>query len=393
VKVLLFGVGMQGKAALHDLANHQLVTEIIAADQEIDALKAYVDIGRYGDKVRCEHLDAGAPGQIDRLMSGKPDVAIDLLPKSFIGDITRAAVKHGVHLVNTNYAVPEAEELAEEAQSKGITILPEFGLDPGIDLVLLGEAIRNLDQVEEIYCYGSGIPEPEAANNPIKYKVTWTFDGVLGSYLRGGRIIRDGKITEIKEDEVFKPFNIHEIEIDEFGKLEAYPNGDAIEYIEPLGIEISALRNMGRYTLRWPGHCEFWEKIVGLHLLDDEPVYTEGKAVDRKRYLAAALGPQLQLGPDERDLAIIQVDVRGVKDDLKTRAIYQLVDRRDLKTGLTAMSRTVGFTTSIGAIMIGTGKITKRGLLSPIRDIPYDTFIQELSERDIQITFKQEPAK
>jgi len=44
----------------------------------------------------------------------------------------------------------KVEGLAEEAKARKVTILPEFGMDPGIDLVLLGEAVRSLDDVEEI---------------------------------------------------------------------------------------------------------------------------------------------------------------------------------------------------------------------------------------------------
>jgi len=63
----------------------------------------------------------------------------------------------------------------------------------------------------------------------------------------------------------------------------------------------------------------------------------------------------------------------------------QVIDRRDLATGFTAMSRTVGFTASIGAQLIGSGRLQKRGLLSPLRDIPYDLFKQELAKRGIHI--------
>ena len=42
--------------------------------------------------------------------------------------------------------------------------------------------------------------------------------------------------------------------------------------------------------------------------------------------------------------------------------LLQVIDRRDLETGLTAMNRTVGFTASIGAQMLGVGSIAKRGL-------------------------------
>ena len=141
MKVLLLGVGMQGKVALHDLVQRGEVTQVLAADQDFEALKAYVESGRYG-RVRCEQLDATSPESIERLMDWGPDVVIDLLPVTFHGRVAAAAVKQGVHLVNASYAGPEVRELADQARARDVTLLPEFGMDPGIDLVLLGEAVR-----------------------------------------------------------------------------------------------------------------------------------------------------------------------------------------------------------------------------------------------------------
>jgi saccharopine dehydrogenase-like NADP-dependent oxidoreductase len=383
MKVLLLGVGMQGKAALHDLVRSGV--SVVAADRDCKALEAYVESKQYG-QVRCETVDARSTESIDNLMERGADVAIDLLPKPFHASVAAAAVKQGIHLVNASYTVPEMEELAGEARARGITLLPEFGMDPGIDLVLLGEAVRSLDHVEEIITYGAGFPEPEAADNPLKYKVTYTFDGVLKSYLRAGRVIRDGQAVEIKETEMFSPENIHQVEIEGIGRLEAFPNGDALKYAALLGIESSELQNVGRYVLRWPGHCAFWKTVAGLHLLDDEPVMVNGVPVDRKRFLAAAIEPHIGYRDHERDIVVVRIDVKGRVDGEKKRVVYQVIDRRDLETGFTAMSRTVGFTTSIGALMIGSGKITKRGVLSPVNDVPYGPFVQELGKRDIRIT-------
>ncbi len=386
MKILLLGVGMQGKATLHDLVHHDKVDEVIAADWDLASLAAYVENKRYGAKVRCEHVDAANPESIKRLMQQGPDVVIDLLPVSFHGSVAAAAVEHKIHLVNASYAGPDVKQLAAQAKAQNVTLLPEFGMDPGIDLVLLGQAVRSLDSIEEIISYGAGFPELEAANNPLKYKVSWTFEGVLKSYRRAGRIIRDGKIVDIEETEMFSPENIHEIEIEGLGKLEGIPNGDALKYVELLGIERSALTNMGRYTLRWPGHCAFWKTLVDLHLLDDEPVIVDGVAVDRKRFLAAAIEPHIQYRANERDVVVVRVEVAGRKNGQKKRVAYQMIDKRDLETGLSGMSRTVGYTDSIGALMIGTGQITQRGLLSPVNDIPYKLFTQELAKRDIQVT-------
>lgn len=391
MKVLLLGVGMQGKAAIHDLAHSDEVQEIIAADRDFRALKAHVERQQYGKQVRCEQLDAANPDAIDHLMDQDPDVVIDLLPKIFGGRIAAAAVRHGIHVVNASYGTPEVKALSSDAERRGVAILPEFGMDPGVDLVLLGEAVRSLDSVTDIVSYGAGFPEAAAADNVLKYKVTWTFQGVLESYWRAARVIRDGRVVEIKESDMFAPENCYQTEIEGLGTLEAFPNGDALKYADVLGIDASSLRSMGRYVLRWPGHCAFWKALADLHLLDDEPVIVDGVPVDRKRFLAEAIEPHIHYRDDERDVVVVRVEVTGTKGRKRMRALYQIIDRRDLETGLTAMSRTVGYTASIGAQMIAAGQISKRGVLSPVRDVPYGTFVRELEKRGIQVTSEFAP--
>ena len=76
----------------------------------------------------------------------------------------------------------------------------------------------------------------------------------------------------------------------------------------------------------------------------------------------------------------------GLKLGRRRRVSYQLIDYRDLNTGLFAMNRTVGYTASIGAQLIASGQITQRGVLAPVTDIPYDLLASELGKRGIQIT-------
>lgn len=386
MKVLLIGVGMQGKAALHDLALNEEVTAITAADYDIEALQAFVSAAQFGDKVRCEFVDAADEASVDRLVGDHPDVMINLLPKPFINSMASAALKHRVHLVFTSYTTPELRAMDAEARAKNVTILPEFGMDPGIDLVLLGQAVRQLDTVEDIFCYGAGFPEPEATGNPIKYKIAWTFEGVLKSYRRQGRIIRDGELVEMSDREMFDPQHLLRVDIPELGELEAFPNGDAIPYARYLGLDIESLNNLGRFAMRWPGHGAFWKTIVDLHLLDSEPVMVDGLPVDRHRFLANAMAPHLQYAADERDVVVVRVEVNGRRNGQKKQLVYQMIDKRDLQTGFMAMNRTVGFTAGIGAMMVARGQISERGVLSPVNDVPYEPFVQELARRDIQVT-------
>lgn len=385
MKVLLLGVGMQGKAALYDLANSSAVTELVAADQDIDALKHYATQRGIAEAVRCAAVDASQPSSLDDVFDFGPAVVIDLLPIVFIPKVIAACLRHGAHLVNTYYVTEEVRSYSAQAEQIGISILPEFGLDPGLDLVMLGHALQEVEAVERLRMYGAGIPAPEAADNAIRYKVSWTMAGVLRSYYRSARLVLEGEELKIPADQIFSPEHVHLKRVGNLGELEAFPNEDVISYVKGLNVDWSVVDDAGRYTLRWPGHCAFWKKIVDLHLLDPEPVNVDGTLVDRRAFLSTALGPHLQYKSDERDLAIVRVEVRGSQSGRPVDVAYQVVDGRDLNTGFTAMSRTVGFTASIGAQMLASGHISKGGLLSPASDVPFEHFAEELGKRGIHI--------
>ncbi len=386
MKILLLGAGMQGQAALHDLVQSDRVDSIVVADQNIEQLEAYVNDRGYGDKVRCTALDAADNDALAHPFNDGPDVVIHLLPTEFTMPIAKIAIEHNTHMVNASFAPAELEALDSSAQAAGITILPEMGFDPGIDLILLGEAVSKFDRVTHIMTYGSGIPEPAAANNPLNYKISWTFEGVLKAYLRPAMVILDGKMIDIPADEIFRPQHSHIVELGDLGPLEAYPNGSPLPYAKLLNLAPENLIRMGRYTLRYPGHCAFWLKMAELHLLDDRAVDVGGISVNRRQYMLAALAPELQYEENERDMAILRLEVEGERDGQRKRIIFQVIDLRDLTTGLTAMSRLVGFTTSIGAQMIGNGAISQRGILSPVKHVPYQQFVDELKQRNITIT-------
>jgi len=382
MKILLLGVGIQGKAALQDLVNSPAVTHIIAADLNYHELTAFVETLKT-NKVTPVQLDVHDRTQVTEQMK-LVQAAIVLLPTEFRLDVARLAVENGVHFIETSYIMPEFVQLGAEAKARGVALLPECGLDPGIDLVLAGRATREFDEVHELHAYGTGVPEPEAADNPIKYKISWIFAGVLGAYNRPARLMKGGKILDISPSEMFSQDYISTVDMGELGEMEAYYNGDAIQYLDILDIA-DTVTDTGRYSLRWPGHAAFWKKMVDLGFLENDPILVDGKEVSPRQFVHDLLVPQLQYGPTERDIAGLRIEVVGLKKEKPKRVIYQMIDRRDLETGLLAMQRTVGYTASIGAQMILNGQITKRGLLTPTRDIPSDSLIEELEKRGITI--------
>ncbi len=402
-KVLLLGLGMQGKAALHDLVINDGGVVVTVADNNphMDSiLKAYP-----AERVQAVSLDAADEPSLAALIR-KADVVIESLPPQFALTVGRIAATEGVHLVSSMYYLNPGEkdaakitQIKEElktldrvAKEKGAVILTEFGMDPGIDLVVGAKCLSEFDEVEEFYSYGAGFPTPEAANNPLRYKFTWSVAGVIRSYLRPGKVIADGRVVEVKADEVFSEKNRHILEIGEIGSpLECYPNGNAEHYAELFGIR-KTVKQMGRYACRLPGHCVFWSTMAKCGFLNDQPVDVNGVMVSPVQFTAALLGSQEQFyfNDQEQDMALIYIDVRGKKKGQKKRVAYQLIDRRDLETGFTSMQRTVGFTMSLGARLILEGKLNKPGLLLPM-DVPYELVADGLKRHGMVIS-RQESA-
>lgn len=384
MRILVLGIGLQGRAALHDLARSPAVTHVIAADSNMAGLKSYLERLNTA-KVEPVALDIHDHDAVAQVMR-RVDAVINLVPVFFQASVTRLAIDNGVHIVDTSYASPEMYALGEQAAAKNLVILPECGFDPGIDLVLAGQAARELDEVQEYYSYGTGFPVPEVAKTtPLQYKISWSVPGLLLAYKRDGRILRDGQIVEIPGKEMFAPANIHTVDLPGWGLQEAYVNGDAIRFLDKMGIRATA-RNAGRFATRWPGHCAFWYTMAQLGFLEDTPVAVSDVQVAPRAVVRALLEqPQFQYADDEQDVAFIRVDMRGLKNGQRRRIVYDMSDVRDLETGLMGMNRSVGYSASIGAQMILRGDILRRGVISPLTDVPADVFLKELQARGFTI--------
>lgn len=379
--VVLGGSGTQGRAAVFDLARSEAVDEVVNADSEpsLDSLRSVADLS----KVRDVALDAADRSSLVDLI-GSADVAIDLLPRQFLAEVCSAAVEAGISVVNTNYA-SDIADFDAPARKAGIAILPECGLDPGIDLVMYGQAARRFERLDVIRSYCGGFPEASAADNPLKYKVSWTWEGVLSSTMRDSRIIRHGQAIDIPAVRQHDPEFVHQIEFPGLGMVEAIPNGMADEPVQQLGLE-ATIRETGRYALRWPGWSDFWRPLKELGFLNRNPVAGLPDETSPFDMLDKLLGPQLEYGDGEKDLVAMLNIFEGLLDGRPTRLTKRLLMERDLTTGLLAMSRAVGFTASICAQMIAGGEIPETGLLSPALHVPADRFFDELARRGVEIT-------
>ncbi|HEV2678002.1 MAG TPA: saccharopine dehydrogenase C-terminal domain-containing protein [Aliidongia sp.] len=379
---VLGGLGLQGRAALADLAACPDVSDIVCVDPSpagLDLLAGLVEPGRVRLVVPEGPMDA-----VLATVLRDVDVAIDLLPLPLMREAVQAAIETRTPMVTTNYA-KSIEDLRPAVQAAGIGVMTECGLDPGIDLVLYRRAAREFDTIEAIDSYCGGIPEPAARVQPLCYKVSWNFDMVLMSQNRDAVLLDEGERVEIPARQQHSNTFIHEIHVAGLGRLEAIPNGDAVHYAQMLGA-VGSLRRAGRYTLRWPGWSAFWGPLKKLGFLSETPVPGLSCDVSPREFLGRLLGPQLQYGADEKDLCVMRNVFRGIQGGRRKTVTSDLVIERDLGSGLFAMSIGVGSPASIVAQMLARGEIADVGLLNPLMHVPDGPFLTELARRGIQVS-------
>jgi lysine 6-dehydrogenase len=381
--LVLGGCGIQGRTALYDLASDDQVSEIICADAQFDQLSK---IQPFTDMKKITTVAIDAKNTADLLHVIKMvDVAIDLLPKEFTDPVNEAALAAGVSVVNTNYMY-DPGQMDEKAKDAGIAIMPECGLDPGIDLVLYGCAIRKFDTLTAIKSYCGGFPEKKACTNPLNYKTSWIWRGVLSSTKRDSTFIVDGKRVNIPGDRQHDAANIHSVDFPGLGTLEAIPNGNAAFFTDRMGLS-DTIVDTGRYSLRWPGWAAFWRPLKALGFLDETPVSNLGDGtVSPMDFMDKYLAPRLVYQDDEKDLVAMLNIFEGMIDGKKTQITSTMVIERDLDTGIMAMSKGVAYSAVIAAKMIANKQISDTGVLSPMIHIPEQPFLESLKNRGIFVT-------
>jgi lysine 6-dehydrogenase len=218
---------------------------------------------------------------------------------------------------------------------------------------------------------------PQKPEPPLNYQVVYSLEGVLDYYTTLSWVIRDGKRHQVKALSEREPVVFREI-----GELEAFHTAGGLSTI---GFRYEGkIPTMEYKTLRYPGHAHIMEAIRELGLLDLEPVDVKGTKVSPRDVAVAAMGPKLRK-PAGRDLVALRVVVVGTKGGKPVTHTFELVDRFDEKSGITAMMRTTGFSLAITGLLQAQGKVTPAGVHTPDECMPGELYVAELARRGIEI--------
>jgi lysine 6-dehydrogenase len=375
MRMLVLGAGRMGLGAVHDLVSQSDVDGVTVAD--FDRAKADQIAARYPRKVVAAQIDCNDHAAVVELMRGHAS-AISCVNYWLNERLARAAIEAGTHFCDLggNNDVVDAElALDAEARKAGVNIIPDCGLAPGMVAVLVAHGASKFQKLDEVHIRVGGLPQNPQP--PLNYQLVFSVEGLINEYIEPARVIRDGKVvtiesmTEIESLDFPRPF----------GTMEAFQtSGGTSTLVETFLGKVSALDYK---TIRYPGHCEKFKTMIDLGLCKSELLEVDGVRVKPRRVLGELLVKNLP--HDEPDVVLVRVEFAG--DGEKTLR-YDIIDRYDPETELSAMMRTTAFPASIVALMMARGQTTSRGALPQERCIPPALFMDELAKRriDVQIS-------
>jgi lysine 6-dehydrogenase len=377
MRMLVLGAGLQGSACAYDLLQNPEVSQVRLADLRFDHLPDFLK-PLSGPRLIPTTLDVRDREAVLAVMR-ESDAVMSAIPYYFNLALAECAVEAGVHfcdLGGNTEIVFQQKELADRAVAKGITIVPDCGVAPGMVNILAEYGIRQLDSVESVRIYVGGLPqEPEP---PLDYQVVYSLEGVLDYYTTRSWVLRDGQRTQVTALSEREPIEFPE----PVGTLEAFHTAG--------GLSTMAFRYEGKIpvmeykTLRYPGHAEIMQTIREIGLLDLEPVEVKGVMVSPRDLFVTVVGPKLTK-PKGKDLLALRVVVRGKKGGRPAERRFDLVDRYDEKHGISAMMRTTGYSLSITGQMQARGEVQPPGVWTPDECMPAEAYIAALRARGIEL--------
>ncbi len=434
-KVVVFGAGLVVRAHVRYLLDHGF--HVTVASRTVSKAEEIIDGHPNGTPMAYDITVE--PEKLEPIIADH-DVAVSLLPWQFHPHVARACINVGKHMVTTSYVKEEMQALDAEAKEKGIILLNELGVDPGIDHMTAMQVIDRVHaeggKVTTFQSYCGGLPAPEANDNPYGYKFSWSPRGVLLAGLNTSRYRRDGKVLDVPGWSSSTTCGRCEVAID--GKptaLQGYANRDSMPYTEVYGIDPRDV--MFRGTLRFPSWCPIQKQTARLGWLATDGIDgLEGKTyadltallagIDGTDNLKAKVATHLGVDADGPELGGMEwlglfgndplpgptapVDIltkrmlekmsynEGERDMLVLQHTFvaEFADRTEYITstmidfgipgGDSSMNRTVGLPAAVGVRFILEGRFTQPGVIVPVMKEFYEPALEELQRLGIQFT-------
>ena len=407
MKILVLGAGRMGHGAAYDLVhNSPEVREVTVAD--FDPTKAEAVASGVGtDRISPRQADASDYSAMVELFRGH-DSVISCVNYWYNESLSRAAIETKANfcdLGGNNYVVDSQLALDEEAKAAGINIIPDCGLAPGMVSILAMHGAARFDRLDEIHIRVGGLPQHPQP--PLDYQLVFSVEGLINEYVEVARVIRDGEIKEVPS-----MTELESLSFEGFPPLEAFQTSGGTSTLPDTFL--GKVRDLDYKTIRYAGHCEKFKTMIDLGLCSSEEIVADFVKVKPRKVFGELL--RQHLPADGPDYVLVRLEFVGVprvssprvskgfvgpenpRPDASDAAtgnsalrtphsalVYDIVNRLDESTGLSAMMRTTAFPASIIAQMMARGDVSRRGATPQEIAIDPDKFVAELDRRDIKI--------
>ncbi|KAI9830160.1 MAG: hypothetical protein M1819_005837 [Sarea resinae] len=262
-KILVLGSGMVARPCVEYLTRNEK-NEITVACRTLSTAEALIS-GLPG--TRAISLDVSLSKNLDPQVAAH-DLVISLIPYIYHATVVKSAIKAKTNVVTTSYVSHAIRDLEAAAKEAGIVVLNEVGMDPGIDhlyaIKTIGEVHEKGGKVKEFHSYCGGLPAPECADNPLRFKFSWSPRGAILSMLNSASYISEGKRVDIPGDNLLslsEPYFV----TDGYDFV-AYPNRNSVPFQE--WYSIPEATTVVRGSLRYKGTPAFIKALFDLGWLD-----------------------------------------------------------------------------------------------------------------------------
>eukprot|EP00045_Choanoeca_perplexa_P012464 m.136057 g.136057 ORF g.136057 m.136057 type:complete len:897 (+) comp16019_c0_seq2:103-2793(+) len=402
-RVTLFGSGMVAGSFVHHLSAVRPELKLKLVSNDLATARQLCN-----DTQQLDLAAKDADAQLGALAADS-DVAVSLLPAQFHTQVAKACLNNDCNMVTTSYVAPEMEALHDQAVSKGLVILNECGLDPGLDHFLAVDLFADLEDrglhIQKFESWCGGLPAPHCVGvpNPLNYKFSWSPRGVLVATNNGARYLEDGQVVEVGAGELFN--HVRDVQV---GLLPLFgtPNRDSLAYRDLYGLDEAHLETILRGTLRFPGYWPTIKLLKEAGALDSQPgstidwdaVPTEAQSVlsqigiskadltgpSAMDQLANGLWQHLQYQKDDQDMVLLQhvIQAGNADNTVQVTAEVQLLGDK-VPHGLSAMARTVGAPAALATdyVLAGDSLVAGKGVLRPLNVDLARRFLTDLESK------------
>lgn len=380
MKILVLGAGKQGGAAAFDLLRSPQIEQVGVVDQDAEVLES-LRVRLADARVHLLRADSFEPGTFVEFM--RPyDACINAMSSSMSLEITRAAIEAETHLCDlggSSEVVSQQLKLDTAAFEKGVTVIPDCGLAPGLATILAAHGIRRLDEAHSVQVRVGELPQKPKP--PLQFLRAYPIDALIDRYSQRAVVIRDGvrlsvePLTEVETIEFPEPYGI----------LEAFNTSGGLSTLA--STFAGKVRNLDFKSVRYPGHCATIRPLLDLGFFQRQALRVGETEISPREITANLLSEHLKVEP--LDVVLLRVTIVGAKFGGRRRLEYELIDLADEIHEMSASMRCTGFTASVVVQLLAQGTIDRHGVVPPERCVPAEPLIEELRQRGLDLVQRQ----